>query len=871
MYKDKILIIEDSKTQIKYLEKCLTDYQVIVKQNGKEGMEAALIDGPDLILLDLTLPDIDGLELCRRMKKRNELQEIPIIILTTRNDLKKAFKLGIDDYLQKPFSKEELLARIKTRLAMSKMQGITKEIINSSSRLQQMMSHNNLDMLLNNILFYLKQTIPKLKKLIFWCKREDGYYLKASYGYPDSLKESIYFNIDLKDGLNHIENFADYITLLDSNQNSLETIKKYFSERKISLFSIKIDDEYHGVLSYEASMSLTNEEFDLLQLYLSNVSKLIKNKIYEERIKLSESRYRTLFEKIYDGILITDSEGKITFVNQQVSQVLNESRDQLIGTDYLRGRYIDLDNDEVEIPKGNKLKKLIDILESSNSQRTDPINFRCKLEMDGQQDKFLKGTVTSLEKFSDFKRNINSKEYIFIIRDITDQILKTKLKEVEYTLFKMGDSDNDIKQISEAFTVELKKVLDIIGVAIYFKDYNDMLDLSSHSGIQNNIISKIKLKNVNNCLYTITKEAAMKREFIFREINISCQCLKRMGVECEVNSLNMYVTCKECKGCNNCGYENIDGDKSYRIIALPLIYNKELIGVLQLITSNNNFLIKSNLELLSGFSEEVANFFNTKKLQLQLQDKHQNLLENITKARKIQESLFPNVLPEVPGIGLATWHTFAKHMGGDFYDIFRIDDEYLGFYLADVSGHGIDAALMTMFIKSNIEPYIIVNGEKKIKSPKEVIADLNYKYQNENFPADNFITIFYGVLNYKIGRLVYSATGFVNFPIRFNKNGWEELVCPGKVINTYIKELDLVEKEVNLKSGDNLFMYTDGVIEETNGTQQIYGKERLINNLCNHHDLQEDKLMERVKENFNFYVNEKIYNDDITCILLKFK
>lgn len=255
----------------------------------------------------------------------------------------------------------------------------------------------------------------------------------------------------------------------------------------------------------------------------------------------------------------------------------------------------------------------------------------------------------------------------------------------------------------------------------------------------------------------------------------------------------------------------------------------------------------------------------------ELKQERDKLNENIIEARRVQKAMLPNELPVLAEVDFISWNVFAEKVGGDFYDIFVIDEGHLGFYLVDVSGHGLDAALMTTFIKSNISFQSMNEGEKQLKSPREVILDLNIAYQNENFPADKFVSVLCGILNYKTGKVKFSATGFTNFPIKFNTTGAKRLVCSGKVINSYINNINVEEKEIRLNSGDYLFLSTDGIIEEINENGEMYGEERLINVLSSLAGLEVKKIMEEVKTDFSLYVGKEEYTDDITCMLLKMK
>ncbi len=115
----KILVVEDEPSIVTLLQFNLEQagFEVIVAMDGKEALERATTDNPQLIILDLMLPQLDGLEVCKRLRSQNNM--VPILMLTAKDDeLDKilGLELGADDYLTKPFSPREVVARVKAIL-----------------------------------------------------------------------------------------------------------------------------------------------------------------------------------------------------------------------------------------------------------------------------------------------------------------------------------------------------------------------------------------------------------------------------------------------------------------------------------------------------------------------------------------------------------------------------------------------------------------------------------------------------------------------------------------------------------------------------------------------------------------------------------
>src|SRR3989304_4642979 len=120
----KILVVDDEETMVRSLSTLLAEegYEVTVAMNGAQALEAARAERPDLILLDVMLPGIDGMEGCRQIRTWST---VPIIMLTAKTgevDKVVGLEVGADDYVTKPFSSRELVARIKANLRRAQMQ-----------------------------------------------------------------------------------------------------------------------------------------------------------------------------------------------------------------------------------------------------------------------------------------------------------------------------------------------------------------------------------------------------------------------------------------------------------------------------------------------------------------------------------------------------------------------------------------------------------------------------------------------------------------------------------------------------------------------------------------------------------------------------
>lgn len=147
MIMKKILIIEDSPlVQMVLSEIFHKTYVLEIRGDGLAGLSAAQIGHPDLILLDIHLPGMDGYEVCRILKENHETRGIPVIFITSmgsENEKVKGFKAGADDYVVKPFYNRELQARVKLHLSLRqlKIQALNLERLTTFKEMAVAISH----------------------------------------------------------------------------------------------------------------------------------------------------------------------------------------------------------------------------------------------------------------------------------------------------------------------------------------------------------------------------------------------------------------------------------------------------------------------------------------------------------------------------------------------------------------------------------------------------------------------------------------------------------------------------------------------------------------------------------------------------------
>lgn len=244
------------------------------------------------------------------------------------------------------------------------------------------------------------------------------------------------------------------------------------------------------------------------------------------------------------------------------------------------------------------------------------------------------------------------------------------------------------------------------------------------------------------------------------------------------------------------------------------------------------------------------------------------LIENeIKAAAQIQDSLLPKIngtYKDFTQVQLATFIKSAKFVGGDFYDVFQIDDKHLGFVIADVSGKGIAAAAFMLVSHTAIHIFA-----HQVLEANEVLRLAN-EYLVEGNEESMFTTTFYGILNVDTGLFTYSNGGH-NLPFHIQEGGIKELEPTKNIALGIMGEMPYGVKKIQLKAGDKILMFTDGVSEAQNLASEEYGEERMKKLITENNSEEPSQLNTRIFESLEEFKGEAEQFDDITIFSFQWK
>ena len=271
---------------------------------------------------------------------------------------------------------------------------------------------------------------------------------------------------------------------------------------------------------------------------------------------------------------------------------------------------------------------------------------------------------------------------------------------------------------------------------------------------------------------------------------------------------------------------------------------------------------------LMGFHSIGRDVTGYKLLEEELTTSFRQLDLEIRTAEEVYSRILPQKLPEPEGVSVAAYFRPANRMGGDSYNVIKIGGKLI-IYLADVMGHGLDGALLSVFIKKVIDSYVDLKPDDI--SPQKIINYLSWQYYREEYPKGQLVCIFLGVLDLKTMEFTYTSAGMQNMPlVRWGNGERGKLDCHGLFISTMVpfEDYDFEERSVTLTPGTTILFSTDGLTEQSNDKSWFYQHYEDV--FLNYSDLPPEAIVQAINKVFFRFNNNTIHNnDDITYLVLQ--
>lgn len=293
---------------------------------------------------------------------------------------------------------------------------------------------------------------------------------------------------------------------------------------------------------------------------------------------------------------------------------------------------------------------------------------------------------------------------------------------------------------------------------------------------------------------------------------------------------------------------------------LALQITRRVLSSMRQIDQQNIAELRARNELL----QEA--YLNLQAAQAQLVEK-ERLERELELAAEVQRTLLPAHLPQPPGYRFAAMLAPARHVGGDFYDAIQLDGDHVGVLIADVADKGLHASLVMAVTRT-----LFFQEAKRSLSPSEVACNVHYALMGVGGAADGgrdvFVTAFYGVIHLPTGRMTYIRAA-QDRPLLIREGQTPQSLPGGGRFLGMLEDLSLDEYQIDLRPGDALLLFSDGVPDAQNDRLDNFGNERLVQTLQGAEALMPDDILRRVAAALADWTGETAPFDDITLLAVK--
>lgn len=307
------------------------------------------------------------------------------------------------------------------------------------------------------------------------------------------------------------------------------------------------------------------------------------------------------------------------------------------------------------------------------------------------------------------------------------------------------------------------------------------------------------------------------------------------------------------------------GWKTKALLAAPLLDGENCIGVIE-------FLNPEGRPAFTGDDEQLMEYFaglvSAALVRIRAHDaalERAQVQRDLDLAREMQQGLLPREFPskeQAPGVEIFARLDPAKEVSGDLYDFFQVEPGRMCFVVGDVSGKGVAAGLFMAVTRTLIRATAVPG-----RSPLEILQRVNAQLYAEN-RANLFVTMILGIVETGTGKIQYGQGGH-NPSLLISPQGEPVYEPSGGMPLGVFDDAKFGQRELLLKAGETLLVYTDGVTEAMNPLKELFGEERLKEAVRGQARLSAEQLTQRVVESVAKFARGAEPSDDITLLAIK--
>ena len=287
----------------------------------------------------------------------------------------------------------------------------------------------------------------------------------------------------------------------------------------------------------------------------------------------------------------------------------------------------------------------------------------------------------------------------------------------------------------------------------------------------------------------------------------------------------------------------------------------EFLGVLYLDSKRPAAFSKLDRQILDALAADAASILDNARL-VERERERQRLEQEIGIARDIQQALLPKNFRDYPHLAVTGVNFPCLSVGGDYFDVFPLDDRRTAFLLADVSGKGLGAALLTTMLQGAL------SGMTLGTDPARVFNHIN-RFLCDHAEVGRYATMFFGILD-DVGKLEYINAGHPS-PVLMRNSTAEEAFTEGSFPVGLVPEAEFATTTLQLEPNDTLVLYSDGVTEAMDPDEELYGVARLRGVLQGKNEMGLDEIQKTVLESVENFARGARQADDLTILVVRFR
>ena len=287
----------------------------------------------------------------------------------------------------------------------------------------------------------------------------------------------------------------------------------------------------------------------------------------------------------------------------------------------------------------------------------------------------------------------------------------------------------------------------------------------------------------------------------------------------------------------------------------------EFLGAIYLDSKRPAAFSDLDRQILDALGVEAASILDNARL-VERERERQRLEQELSIAREIQQALLPQGLRDFPHLAVTGTHSPCHAVGGDYYDVFPVGPDRTAFLIADVSGKGLGAALLTTMLQGALSAMALGTD------PVRVFNHIN-RFLCEHSEVGRYATMFFGLLAGD-GTLEYIKAGHPS-PLLLRRGEVSELYTEGSFPVGLVAQAEFTADTLKLEDGDTLVLFSDGITEAQDPDRELFGFPRLCEVLANRQEASLESLKKIVLDAVDAFARGESQSDDITLLLVRYR